>query len=216
MYQAIGMGAQAIGGMMQAVAASQANREMKQAFEKEIAQQQRFQAQGYGMWQPGTVNMGRESVEGQMATGRGERMQAYGNVGRVPMTPQGSSKLQDRLKLNLMGQLRSSLGQYGDMQHSQGLDLAQLQRTLGRVFDEAGGQARIFPYKMEEAQHSWDSLAAIGQLISSLGGGAANFASLRQQGPQAPAGGGYMNMRTQQPMQVPQWGSGQSMYTVGF
>lgn len=214
MYQAIGMGAQALGSIMQAVAANQAQKEMAKQFEAEIARQQRFQSEGYGIWQPGTVNMGRETAERQMAQGKGEREASYQQMQRIPgISGQGTTKLQDRLKLNLLGNLRASLGQYGDWQHQQGLDLSGLQTSLGRVFDKSAGQARIFPYRMEEAQHSWDQLAAIGQLISSLGGGATNFASLGQkQQPQRPASNaGQANNQW-----VPQWGSGQSMYTMGL
>jgi len=195
-----GAGAQLVGGIMQMIAAKQAQGEMGDALQRELRAQQVFRNQALGVFQPHLQTRGVETARTQIEEGSQKRQQEYGRVGETKFgtgqNDKGSSRGQAQMQMR--GQARGQLGGYSDWQLRQMIDNIRAQDELNRISNFAGGQANIFPYKMQDAQHSADDLAAMGGLIASLGGGAANMAQIY---------GGAPNVQRQQPMQGG-WNSG--------
>jgi len=199
---AIGAGAGIIGGMMQAIAASQAQKAMEAALQAEIDRQSRFRQEGLGVLTPAVVAMGVENARKLMSEGEQGRQKMYSDVGQIPFG-QFTPTLMDQAKLKLLGDLRAKLGGYADWQNQQGIDQLHTQQQLNRIFDKAAGQSALFPYRMNDAQHSWDELAFWGQLIKSIGGIAGIWQLAFGQGPQGMGttqfSPGFGGMTIQQP-----------------
>jgi hypothetical protein len=200
--QAISAGANIVGGTMQAIAASQAQKAMEAALQAEINRQSRFRQEGLSVLTPAIVAMGVENARKLMTEGEQGRQKMYETVGNVPFglfTP----TLVDQTKLKLLGDLRAKLGGYADWQNQQGIDQLHTQQQLNRIFDKSAGQSALFPYRMNDAQHSWDELAFWGQLIQSIGGSAGNWQQAFGQGPQGMGttqfSPGFGGMTIQQP-----------------
>jgi len=166
-----------IGGELQGWAAILAAKEMNKQFNKEMKRQRGFQSEGMKEFYGYAPRLSRETTEGELTKGKGEREQLYSSLEAVPVRGfEGSDA--DSQRAALMGSERAANNAYGDWQAQQGIDAARYQQNVNRIIDKAGGSARVFPYAMNAAQHSWDQLAAVGQAISSIGGGAANYGSL--------------------------------------
>jgi hypothetical protein len=176
----VGMGAQLVGGIMQMIAAKQAQGEMGDELKREMRQQQGFRNQALGVFQPHLQTRGVETARTQIAEGSQKRQQEYGRVGQtklgVGQNDGGSARGQAQLQMR--GQARGQLDGYSAWQLQQMITNIRAQDELNRISNFAGGQANIFPYKMQDAQHSADDLAAMGGLVASLGGGAANMAQV--------------------------------------
>jgi hypothetical protein len=184
----VGMAANLVGGIMQGIAASQAAKEMQKEFAKEMSRQRGFQSEAQSIWGPMVAGMGRESADAAIATGRAERNAAYAGAAPLGATPAYTVPLRDRLKTAMIGDLRAKLGGYQDWMFGQAQDVQHAQQGLNRVSDKAAGSSSVFPYRMNDAQHSWDELAFWGQLISSIGGSAPNFSGMMGGASGVPAG----------------------------
>ncbi len=177
-----GMGAAAsgIGSEMQGWANVMDKWSMQEAYKDEAIRQGRYSSQALGAFNKNLPNYSAPAAQQAMQTGATDRMAKYGMVEGVPLTltkqfgmPQLTS---DYGKLT--GQNRANLGAYGDWQHQLGVKDLDQQRLLAQILNFAKGTASVFPYTMYQAQHSNDDLAALGQMIASLGGATSDFASL--------------------------------------
>jgi hypothetical protein len=179
----IGAAANVVSGIMQSIAASQANRKMFQAFEKELKKQGGYRGQaftGLGQYLP---SLGVETAQQQMQQGAQQRVQDYG-AARVPMGFGEGPTPRDLSYLDMVGQNRAKLSSYGDWGTQQALGRSRYEEGLRRIEDTARGSLNVFPYEMYKAQHSMDELAFWGNLISSVGGSAGSWQSLFGTGPQ--------------------------------
>ena len=191
------MGAQLVGGIMQMIAAKRAQGEMGDALEREMRAQQDFRNQALGTFQPHLKTRGVETARTQIAEGSQKRQQEYGRIGQTQFGIGDKQGGRGQAQMQMRGQARGQLGGYSDWQLQQMIANIRAQDELNRISNFAGGQAQIFPYKMQDAQHSSDDLAAMGGLIASLGGGAANMAQIY----------GRPQVQQQQPVQGG-WGGG--------
>jgi hypothetical protein len=173
-----GAAANVVGGIMQAVAASQAQRAMYRAFAGEMARQGRYRGEAvgsFGQWAP---TLGRETAEQEIGQGQASREGAYATGLAAPIMQGAVPAERDKAYYSQTGRNRARLSAYGDWQAEQGRSAQREGWDLGKITNFAQGDAQVFPYQMYKAQHSMDELAFWGQLISSIGGGATNFQSL--------------------------------------
>lgn len=180
----IGAGANLVGGTVQAVAASLAAQAMQREFEREMLRQQRYRNEAFGGLQPYLPTLGVETARQQIAQGAQNRMNLFGQVGQAPLALGAQPNQVEQARYGLLGQARANLGGYSDWQLNQMINAIRAQDELNRISSFSRGTAQVFPYRMYDAQHSQDQLAFFGNLISSLGGSAGNWASLFGTGPQ--------------------------------
>jgi hypothetical protein len=183
MLGAIGAGANVAGGAIQAVAAMQAKRAMGKVYEREIVQQNKIRNQALGnVFQPALQTRGVEQARSDIATGRGEREASYEDLGNVDFTggqqAPGGEDPRGLANFELMGNLRAQLGAYSDWGLENLIRQIRSQEQLNRLSDTSRGRASTFPARMYDAQHSADQLAMVGNLISSVGGGAQGWGEL--------------------------------------
>lgn len=175
-----------IGGELQGWANVLAKQNMFDTYKRELAQQQQFRDQGAGLFQGFLGQAGPQAAATEMSQGRQAREKSYQDVAATPLstftppTEQSTSSARDKAAVNMRGQERATLGAYSDWQLRQTLNDIQNREALKQLASFAGGQAGIFPLQMYKAQHSQDTLAQIGAAISSIGGGAANYAQFSQ------------------------------------
>lgn len=180
----IGAAASVVGGIMQSIAANKAGKNMKRAFARELNRQNGFSNEAMDVFNPAVQNLGAEHARELMQSGQQGRELDYKSINSVPLMAGYTAPMKDRMKLALLGKLRSKIGSYGDWQHQQGMDQLHTQQRISRVADTAKGSAALMPYRMHDAQHSMDELAFWGQLVSSIGGSAMNAQSLFSPPPQ--------------------------------
>lgn len=188
----IGAGASMLGGIMQSIAASQEQKAMFDAFNKEQGRQRGFSDQATATWMPSLFSMSAENAGKERAAGEAARLGAYSDIGNIPLsttsTPYGLAG-SDKARLGLEAVPRAAVGGLTDWQLDRAINNIRTNQELRKISDTAAGQANVFPYRMYQAQHSMDELAFWGQLIASLGGGASSYAnSFGGSGPQT----GYM------------------------
>lgn len=167
------MGANVVGGVVQSIAASQAQKEMFKAFNQEIARQQKYQGQAIGQFDSNLLNLSAETAQQQMAQGQQQREQGYQDVYNRPLnvSEAGPTASRDKAVYDSQAQARARVGAYSDWQLDQKINDIRNSQALNQISNFAKGTASVFPYRMYQAQHSWDELAAWGQLVSSVGGG---------------------------------------------
>lgn len=192
----IGSAANLVGGIMQSIAAAKAREAMGKAFDKEIQLQQGYRNKAFNEFQPGTEQRGVEVAREQIQQGS-QRRQNFYNANNNPLSVGASNATsRDKAAFQMSGQLRGQLGGYSDWGLHQFINNLKTQNAINKISNFAGGDASVFPYKMYDAQHSMDELAAWGNLISSIGGGAQGWGQLFGLGPQqAQQGGGGYGMR---------------------
>lgn len=169
----------ALGGVLQSVAAEQAGERMRQAFIDELARQQHLGQQSYETWQGALPGMGAETAQQQIAQGAQRREKLYSDLQDVPLAPGGDrTTARDTAQAKSMGQARGQLGGYSDWELMQHINSIRTQNELNKISNFSQGWERVFPYRLDDAQHSQDELAFFGNLVSSVGGGSASFGSL--------------------------------------
>lgn len=189
----VGAAANVVGGLIQSVAASKAAKNMEKEFQHELNRQAKFSNEATTKFQGGLEGRSAETAEDQIDSGRKGRIASYDAILNAPfgIGSVGPTSA-DRAFLNLTGQSRAALGGYSDWQLDQLISNIRLNEELSRISNFAGGTASVFPYRMQDAQHSMDELAFLGQLVSSIGGSAGDWSkSFGGSGP--PTGGGLLN-----------------------
>ena|SRR5437899_6291970 len=191
----VGAAANIVGGELQGWASVLEKKAMFDEFQKEQARQQGYRDQGANLFQGFLKTGGSDAASQYLQTGKAQREQSYRDVADIPLAPtsvpisQSSSPTRDKAAVAIRGQERAGLGAYGDWAFKENINNILNQESLKQLTNFAGGTAGVFPYKMYGAQHSLDDLAMIGAAISSIGGGAANYAQFAQspQGAQQPS-----------------------------
>lgn len=178
----VGMITGFVGGVMQSIAARKAQEKMFKEYEKERARQEAFAGQATGVFKGrlGTADV--ETAKAQMQAGAQKRLADFSAIAQQNLAPTAMLALtpQDRAALAATTKSRARLGSYSDWALQQAIQDIRTQQDINRVVQEAGGQASIFPYRQYSAEHSYDWLSNLGQLISSAGGAAGTFANMRQ------------------------------------
>lgn len=195
MSTGVGMATNIAGGEIQKWAALMERQAMFEEYQKEQARQGAYAKQAQGDFGQGLQQAGAQVAGQQLGQGASDRMAAYDKIGRVPLavnqpTRLSSSPSRDQANARLLGQGRANLGSYSDWGLKQAMNNLNTGRKLDQTTNFAGGTASVFPYRQYAAQHSQDTLAMIGQAISSIGGGAANYAQYAQQPSGGQPGGG--------------------------
>jgi hypothetical protein len=180
-----------IGGVLQSLAATNAQRAMYRAFESEMARQGQYRGQAVTSMNQYLPTLGSEQAGQDMAQGVTRRENAYA-TGRDQSLRQGAEHTsRDDAYYDLTGHNRARMAAYGDWGLAQGIRGGREAQTLDKITNFAQGDSSVFPYRMYKAQHSMDQLAFFGQLISSLGGGSTSMGqnmSQPPQGGQSPSG----------------------------
>lgn len=174
----IGAGAQLVGGTIQAIAAKQAQQAMKEAFERELARQGRYRGEAFSVFENAAPGRSAETAREQIGAGAQNRQEQFQRIGQTQLGFGAGPTARDTAALNLAGQARANLGGYSDWQLDQMIANIRAQDELNRISNFAAGTAQVFPYRQYEAQHSQDDLAALGGLISSIGGSAPAWGQL--------------------------------------
>jgi hypothetical protein len=159
-----------VGSAMQAIAAAQAQREMFSQFNKEMHRQGQYGHQARDLWNTNVQDAGYEGLQSSMQKNQAERQQLYSNIENTPLAPGAQENGMARAAADLQGVNRAKLGAYGDWSTEQGIGNLHAQQGLDKITNFAGGDASVFPYRMDKAQHSMDELKFWGELVSSLGG----------------------------------------------
>lgn len=185
----VGMAANVVGGELQGWASVLERQAIQDELDRELQQQQVFRGQGQDIFQGALSGYGAGAANQQLAQGKANRIKAYRGVEDVPLgfsAPGQKGFATDTGYGRLLGSNRAGLGSYSDFALNQALASNNRQRLLNQLASSAGGNAGLYPYYQYQAQHSMDDLAMIGAAISSIGGGAANYAQYAQ----GPQGGG--------------------------
>lgn len=168
----------AVGGGIEGWAAYLAKQRMADAYRNEQALQQQYTQEAGNTF---NRRLGQLGTGLQLQPGNRTSLYSQVNASPVGIKPLGNQATAgaDANWAKMMGQNRAKLGSYGDMIFGQQMANLPTQRELNRLSSFAGSQAsNVYPYEMYDAQHSWDSLAQLGALISSLGGSGMNFGNL--------------------------------------
>lgn len=169
----------AAGGLIQAVAAGLAANAMKNTFGNQLDLQAGLRNQALvGAFQPRLQTSGVETAREEIGAGSQKRQDAYGRLEGTRLGLGQKTGERERGKSRLFGKARADLSGYSDHQLDQMIHTIRTQDELNRISNFAGGEARIFPYKLDAAKHEYDQLSFFGQLVSSLGGAAGNYAQL--------------------------------------
>lgn len=178
-----GMALSALGGVLQSVAAEQAQEKANQVFQDMLMRQQRLGQQAYQTWETGAQHMGVETARDQMAQGQAQRENLYSQVDATSSSPTGpGANARDSAFGKASGAARAKLGSYSDWQVMQGLERIRTQNELNKISNFSKGWESVLPLQIQDAEHSQDELAFWGNLLSSVGGGAANFSSTHNAG----------------------------------
>jgi hypothetical protein len=180
---------QMAGSVLQSIAALSDAIQMREEFQKEAARQGDFRTQALGEVDNRTKIAGIDQTQRDLATGAAGRKQAYSASNTTPLAfgahNQGvASAGRDAAYADYLGGTRANLGAYNDWAMQNAIRNLNTQRKMGEIENFAGGTARVFPYKMYEAQHAFDDLTAIGQGLSSAGGSGFGGQGLVDQAPQ--------------------------------
>lgn len=188
------------GGELQGWAALLDKWAMKDAYDAEMRRQAAYRQQAGQVFNQrgGTADLG--TAQQQMAQGAALRNQRYNQILQAPLAvsthgqPSGNPA-REAATAKLQGANRARLGAYSDWALQQAIQNIQTQHALNQIENFAGGTASVFPYRMYDAQHSWDTLSEIGQAISSLGGGSTDYSKYNQgtPSPNMATGGAYGN-----------------------
>lgn len=168
----------AVGGVLQSVAAEQAGERMRQTFMDQLAREGRLSQNAYDIWQNSARGMGAEGAQQQMAQGEANRNALYDQLQGANLSANHTGTARDAAQGKASGEVRAKLGSYSDWELMQHINNIRTQNELNKISNYASGWERVFPYKMDDAQHSQDELAFFGNLVSSVGGGASSFGSL--------------------------------------
>ncbi len=177
----VGAAANVVGGIMQGIAASQARRAMDRALKKELMLQRGFQSDAWNAFQSHLPTLGAEQAQTDMGQGFDTRKNLYDSVGAIPIDTGHNPfapTARDKAYGDMVGSQRAKLASYGEWMNTERARTTRTQDELNRISNFAQGWQQVYPYQLNDAAHSQDELAFWGQLISSIGGGAANYASL--------------------------------------
>ena len=193
-----GAAASVAGGVIQSVAASQAAAAMKAALEKELQNQEHYRNQSYNIFQPALQYNSAENANQLINQGAADRQAYYQKVGQTPLALKSGdgSNVRSKAQYALSGQNRANLGGYSDWALHQLINHIRSQDEMNKISNFAAGDAGVFPYKLQKAQHSQDELAAFGNMISSLGGSASAAGSYFQGPPSQPQQQNYGQFQT--------------------
>lgn len=196
----VGAGASVVGGLMQAIAAGIARQKMQDEFAREMQLQQGLRNQGLQVFQPQLQQKGVESARTQIAQGAQGRQSYYQQTAASPLGIHTGATQRTRAADTLSGQNRANLGGYSDWQLHQAISHIRSQDEINRLTNFAGGWEQVFPYRLNDAEHSQDQLAFLGNLVSSVGGSAQGWGQIFGGAPQgganyrqtkSPGGAGY-------------------------
>lgn len=166
-----------IGGEMQGWAALLAQQAMEDAFTGELKRQGEYRGQSTAMFNQQLPDYSVETANKEIAKGAGQREADYNTIeGRIPLG--GAATQTDKRLLSTGNASRAKLGGYSDWGRVTKTSESRLNDVLKMVADRAHGSAQLLPYRLNAAQHSQDILAAVGQAISSIGGGSSNYSDL--------------------------------------
>lgn len=166
----------ALGGILQSVAAEQAQEKANQVFQDMMMRQQHLGQQSYEAWQNNLKGMGVETARQQIAQGSVDRQKLYGELQGSASSATGPGlSARDSAFGQSSGQVRGQLGGYSDWELLQHLSSIRTQNELNKISNFSRGWASVLPLQLQDAQHSQDELAFWGNLLSSVGGGAASF-----------------------------------------
>lgn len=181
------MALQAIGGVLQSVAAAQAQARANQVFQDEMDRQTRYGNESYGVFGKGLQQSGAETAQMQMQQGQSKREKMYSDLaGAQPMGGSNSGPTaRGQAEYKQLGQNRAALGSYSDWELMQHINTIRTQDELNRISDFSKGSAGVLPMALDQAQHSQDELAFFGSLVSSVGGGSGSFDQMK--GKETPA-----------------------------
>lgn len=169
------MATNAVGNVMDAIAASEENAAMQQAFNTEMQQQGRYGQQAYGTLLSSLPSQGADAANTAINEGAENRTSQYSTLLNTPLfANQGAGNSSpyaatDRAALDLQGAARAKVGGMSDWQLNNAINNIKTNEAL-RVNFRASGNAQVFPYQMYQAQHSQDELAFWGEVLKSIGG----------------------------------------------
>lgn len=186
----VGIGAGLIGSELQGWASALAKQAMYQAYQDEMARQAAYRRDAGYLFDfslvPGGLKasdlrgqpdltiggLTSDAAKQDYAAGEAKRKglySLYGNVAASPKRIPLANMQREQAAADMSGSQRAALSSYGDIGFNYGIREQALRRALNQISNFAGGTATVYPYRMYEAQHSYDDLAKIGALISSIG-----------------------------------------------
>lgn len=181
---------QAIGGAAQAYAAWRTQWDVYHALESELNRQGRFSNQAFDIFSHGLQNQSAESAQRELDTGALEREGMYQGAYNTPLSVGGPHSPQggvDKANYDLLASRRAKLGAYGDWATRQDVGNLHTAQDLEDIYQRSAGSSRVYPYRLNKAQHEWDQLAGFGQMLS----GTSNFAQMFNGGSQPTPSGNY-------------------------
>lgn len=171
---------------MEAYASYRTQWDIFHALEDELTRQGRFSNQAFGEFNKGVQTQGAESANSQMQTGHDQRMKMYADAYATPLSVGGPHSPQgavDKANYDLLANRRANLGAYGDWATQQDVSNIRQGEKLENIYQKSASEARIYPYRQWKAQHGWDQLQGMGQMLQGSGG----VGSMFNQGQSEPA-----------------------------
>jgi hypothetical protein len=162
------------GGIMQSIAAAQAQQAMYDEYKKELKRQGVYQQQSYDAFGKNTTQSGAANTKAEMGAATQKRESQYAGAAEKPLgiygTPSvGTDSARDAAAVADAGARRAALGSYGDAGFSREMGNIGTGRELGRIGNFSEGENRLYPYRMYDAQNTLWQLALAGKLLSSIG-----------------------------------------------
>lgn len=178
----VGAATNVIGGILQAVAAKEAQKRMYQTYLSQLTKQRGFQGQMFGDFSsqaPGIYSV--EAANNTLGQGGQDRQLRYQQIQDNPALVGAALPTQQAQTANNMASNRSATyAAYGDLAPTQSIRESKLGDLLKRTGFRSQGAAQVFPLQMQHSQHSMDWLTLLGQMISSIGGAAGNYQQFNQ------------------------------------
>lgn len=200
-----GAGASMFGAELQGWAAFLDKLEMNHQIKQEAARQAGYKEEGAKLFQPALEATSADFAKKALIEGARNREMGYDKVAPYALGQriggQIAPTIQDVGYTQSLGKNRAALGAYGDWSSKQGIASEKAQEPINQLASFSRGNSSIFPYRLDEAKHAYDAMAAIGQFIGSIGGAATNFGALynQVQSPQYGSGYGYGEGQTLDP-----------------
>lgn len=210
----IGAGASVVGGIIQSIAAAQAQKAMTRAFERELRRQNVYSNDATQAFHGTLQNDSVENANKLISEGAADRVGKYDALPQLGLNKGSQQDGRVAQNVHSNGVALGRLGGYSDWQMNRDIANILQQDKIDKTINFAGGTASVFPYRMNEAQHSQDMLAFIGQMVSAVGGSAPAWGQMFQapagtNGATPSLGGGYKGIDYTAPNVInPQTGQG--------
>lgn len=175
-----------LGSGLGAYANYKAGNAMDDVVKKQLEQQRAYQDKGNAIYQGSLAQSTPSAAQGQIGAAQARGL--YDRLQSVPLNTNTSQAVSDPAQSNarasaygqLLGVPNAELQGITNYNLQQWIKDLQANTALGVNNFQAGNSASAYPYKVQDAAHSQDTLSGIGSLLSTFGGLAGQYGAGQQ------------------------------------